>query len=642
MQKIFRKNAVMIVTIAILILFAGNSVVTLFSVKRQQYHTFSSKIDQIIQTMKNNDKEIEAINANLDADYVTRAKATAYILEHNEEVFQRVAELQRLARLLDVDEIHVTDEDGVIIYSSVGQYVGVDFRKGKQTSEFLSILEDYKESNYFVQDEQPNTAEGKVMKYVAVARRGKKGIVQVGLDPERQKKETERNTYKYIFSLFPTDEGEELFSIDCDTDTLTALSRGMPDDSIAKRYTLERFQDCTQGALRQKKDGTYWYVVTKEYNNTLIGASIPVRVLFFKLLFNLLATLLCLVCVEIIMLVLLNYLVNQKVIIGIHQILNGLNRITDGNYDMTIEVGGNPEFEQLSSGINTMVKSVRHSSDRLAKILEMSEVPLVAFEYQEEWGHVYVTKGLKEILNLTDMDIDSFYQDKQLFINRLQEIMSHPIKGDKDIYRVTKDQYVKIHFMTEENGYLGVITDVSAEVKERQRMNYENNHDQLTGLCRYQYFKQQAAEIMQMMKTGEMCAIVMMDLDSFKQINDNYSHDVGDKYLQSFGMLLQSQSEDHCLTARRSGDEFCMMIYGYRTKEEIEEQLRQFWELLEKTPVQLALKEWKAIRASGGYVVCTTRSEMDITALLHLADQALYRAKERQKGTFIEYAEIED
>ncbi len=641
MQKIFRKNAVMIVTIAILILFAGNSVVTLFSVKRQQYHTFSSKIDQIIQTMKNNDKEIEAINANLDVDYVTRAKATAYILEHNEEVFQRVAELQRLARLLDVDEIHVTDEDGVIIYSSVGKYVGVDFRKGKQTSEFLSILEDYKESNYFVQDEQPNTAEGKVKKYVAVARRGKKGIVQVGLDPERQKKETERNTYKYIFSLFPTDEGEELFSIDCDTDTLTALSGGMPDDSIAKRYTLERFQDCTQGGLRQKKDGTYWYVVTKEYNNTLIGASIPVRVLFFKLLFNLLATLLCLVCVEIIMLVLLNYLVNKKVIIGIHQILNGLNRITDGNYDMTIKVGGNPEFEQLSRGINTMVKSVRHSSDRLAKILEMSEVPLVAFEYQEEWGHVYVTKGLKEILNLTDMDIDSFYQDKQLFINRLQEIMSHPIKGDKDIYRVTKDQYVKIHFMTEENGYLGVITDVSAEVKERQRMKYENNHDQLTGLCRYQYFKQQAAEIMQMMKTGEMCAIVMMDLDSFKQINDNYSHDVGDKYLQNFGMLLQSQSEDHCLTARRSGDEFCMMIYGYRTKEEIEEQLRQFWELLEKTPVQLAFKEWKALRASGGYV-CTTRSEMVITALLHLADKALYRAKERQKGTFTEYAEIED
>ena len=361
--------------------------------------------------------------------------------------------MQRLARLLDVDEIHVTDEDGVIIYSSVGKYVGVDFRKGKQTSEFLSILEDYKESNYFVQDEQPNTAEGKVMKYVAVARRGKKGIVQVGLDPERQKKETERNTYKYIFSLFPTDEGEELFSIDCDTDTLTALSGGMPDDSIAKRYTLERFQDCTQGGLRQKKDGTYWYVVTKEYNNTLIGASIPVRVLFFKLLFNLLETLLCLVCVEIIMLVLLNYLVNKKVIIGIHQILNGLNRITDGNYDMTIEVGGNPEFEQLSRGINTMVKSVRHSSDRLAKILEMSEVPLVAFEYQEEWGHVYVTKGLKEILNLTDMDIDSFYQDKQLFINRLQEIMSHPIKGDKDIYRVTKDQYVKIHFMTEEIPY---------------------------------------------------------------------------------------------------------------------------------------------------------------------------------------------
>ena len=75
MQKIFRKNAVMIVTIAILILFAGNSVVTLFSVKRQQYHTFSSKIDQIIQTMKNNDKEIEAINERLRNQAINTGKS---------------------------------------------------------------------------------------------------------------------------------------------------------------------------------------------------------------------------------------------------------------------------------------------------------------------------------------------------------------------------------------------------------------------------------------------------------------------------------------------------------------------------------------------------------------------------------------
>ena len=191
MQKIFRKNAIIIVTIAILILFALNTVVAVISLRNQQYRTFSNKLDQIIQTMKNNDTELDSINANLNVDYLTRAKATAYILEHNEEVFESVSQLKKLATLLDVDEIHVIDDKGYIIYSSIAKYIGLDFHDDDQTAEFLSILEDYDESNYYIQDERPNAAEGKEMKYVAVARRGQKGIVQVGLVPGRQKKETE-------------------------------------------------------------------------------------------------------------------------------------------------------------------------------------------------------------------------------------------------------------------------------------------------------------------------------------------------------------------------------------------------------------------------------------------------------------------
>lgn len=641
MQKIFRKNAIVIVTIAILILFALNTVVAVISIRNQQYRTFSNKLDQIIQTMKNNDTELDSINENLNTDYLTRAKATAYILEHNEEVFQSVGQLKNLASLLDVDEIHVIDDKGYIIYSSVAKYIGLDFHDDDQTAEFLSILEDYDESNYYIQEERPNAAEDKVMKYVAVARRGQKGIVQVGLVPGRQKKETQRNTYEYIFSLFPTDEGEELFSIDCKQNVLTALSGGMLEAKLQKRYTVERFQDCEHGAVRKKQDGSYWYVVTREYKDTLIGASIPIRIVLRNLAYNIFTTLFCLVCVEGIILLLLNYLLKSKVINGVHAILKDLERLSGGNYDTVVDVGGNPEFEQLSQGINQMVQSVINSSDRIAKIVELSGLPFVAFEYQASWDHVYVTKGLKEVLNLSEEDIDYFYEDKQRFVEWIREIMKHPIEKGSDTFRVDDKKYVRIHMQEEDGGYLGVIMDATKEVEERNRIHYENNHDQLTGLRRYQYFKQQAAGVIAKIEPDEMYAVVMMDLDAFKQINDNYGHDVGDRYLQSFAMMLDSQPEEHFIPARRSGDEFCMLVHGYHTKEQIKEQLEQFWLRLLNSNVQLATDEWKAIRSSGGYICCADANR-DITELLHLADEALYDAKEHEKGFFREYRRKED
>ena len=641
MQKIFRKNAIIIVTIAIFILFVLNTVVATFSLRNQQYRTFSNKLDQIIQTMKNNDTELDSINKNLNVDYLTRAKATAYILEHNEEVFQSVPQLERLASLLDVDEIHVIDEKGCIIYSSVAKYIGIDFHDDEQTAEFLSILENYDESNYYVQDERPNAAEDKVMKYVAVARRGQKGIVQVGLVPDRQKKETQRNTYKYIFSLFPTDEGEELFSIDCKENVLTALSGGMPMNRLKQRYTTERFAGCSKGAIRQKLDGSYWYVVTREYKDTLIGASIPIRILVRNLAYNIFTTLFCLVCVEVIILLLLNYLLKSKVINGVHEILRDLDRLTGGNYDTAVKVGGNPEFEQLSQGINQMVQSVINSSDRIAKIVELSGMPFVAFEYQTSWDHVYVTKGLKEMLNLSEEDIDYFYEDKHRFVEWIRQIMQNPIEAGSDMFQVDDKKYVRIHLAEEPNGYLGVIMDATKDVEERNRIYYENNHDQLTGLSRYQYFKQQAADRIAKSLPDEVYAVVMMDLDSFKQINDNYGHDVGDWYLQSFAMLLDSQPKEHFLTARRSGDEFCMLIYGYHTKEQIIEQLEQFWLRLANSNIQLSAQEWKAIRSSGGYVCCADNGQ-NITELLHLADEALYDAKENKKGFCCEYTGKEE
>ena len=202
MQRIFRKYAVIIITSAVFAILIINYVIASFSTNKQQVATFKAKINQIIHTVQENQVELKAIQRNLDEDYLTRARAAAYVIDQNPEIVEDVEELQNLSVLLNVDEIHVIDENGIIAYSSVPEYIGLDFHEGEQTREFLSLLLDEDGENYLIQKEQPNTAEQKIMKYVGVTRRGVHGIIQVGLQPVRLEEAQERNSYKYIFNAY--------------------------------------------------------------------------------------------------------------------------------------------------------------------------------------------------------------------------------------------------------------------------------------------------------------------------------------------------------------------------------------------------------------------------------------------------------
>ena len=167
-------------------------------------------------------------------------------------------------------------------------------------------------------------------------------------------------------------------------------------------------------------------------------------------------------------------------------------------------------------------------------------------------------------------------------------------------------------------------------------MFYENNHDQLTGLSRYAYFKYQASQWMEQMEKDEICAAVMMDLDEFKRINDTYGHDVGDKYLESFAALLKGLPQEHCLVSRRSGDEFCIFICGFQDISEIQKILKELWRKLREEEAVITQDVIRKIRASGGVAYARGQSRL-LEDLLLEADQALYEVKRENKGLFKEY-----
>lgn len=637
MQKTFIKYVVVILTSAIFMILIINVLLSKHSLEIQQFNSFQAKIEQVIHTVDNNRRELELLKRNLDEDYLTRARAAAYVVDRQEDVSMDVSKMQYLAQLLDVDELHVIDENGIIVSASVSEYVGIDMADHAQTRPFLDLLESDNEDAYLIQDPQPNAAAGIIRQYVGVARKGKRGVVQVGFEPKRQMEAQSRNTYDYMFSRFPTDVGEELFVVDSETGEVLGHSSNSQEGSVGQYYQLDSLLECEMGAYKTGTDGKQRYVVSRRNEDVLICAALPAEDLMEKMMENTVITLLYLLFIEAAVILLLNYLVRSKVIDGIHQINENLSSITDGNLDTTVSVGGNREFEELSRGINAMVTSIVSISNRISAIIEISGIPLAAFEYENGINRVFVTLGLGELLGISNKEVAEFCKNADVFDAYIQKVTANPIEGETDVYQINEDRYVRIHMSESLEGKLGVITDVTADIMEKKRMRYENTHDPLTGLYKFQHFKQLAEEKIHSLEAGEVCAIVMLDLDYFKGINDTFGHDVGDRYLQSFAAVMSSMPREHFLTARRSGDEFCMMIFACQGRDEIVSCLNEFYGKLGENQIELSATETRAISASAGFA-WTANDNSAISELLARADEALYEVKRDTKGTYGEYA----
>lgn len=638
MQKTFVKYAAVIITSAILLILLINFLFRLRWLEAQQLNTFLTKTEQVIHTMENNSQELAELNKSLDTDYLTRAKAAAYVMDHQKEVSLNVKEMQYLAKLLNVDELHVIDEKGFIVSGSVSKYIGIDMDDHKQTREFLSLLESDDKDAYLIQDPQPNAAENKIMKYVGVVRKGQKGIVQVGFEPVRQMEAQSRNTYEYIFSKFPTDAGEELFAVDCRSGKILGHSDGLDKTFTGGYYQLEELAECTEGAYVEGENGRVMYVAARRYGDVMICGTVPRKQIFRRLWNDVLVAFLYLLIIEIAVLFLLNYLVKRKVVNGIHSIIGSLDAITEGNLDTTVGVGGNPEFEKLSHGINAMVKSIVSLSDRISSIIEVSGIPLAAFEYETGVGHVFATSGLKTLLHIPEGRAEELYRDPGAFDDFIHKITEAPVEGEEDIYALEEEKYVRIHMKRSAGGNLGVVTDVNGHMIQKLQMRYENTHDPLTGLYKFPHFRELASEILKELPEDGICAAVMMDLDSFKTINDTYGHDAGDRYLKEFAEILSSMPEEHFVTARRSGDEFCMMIHRCESVLEIRGYLDQFYQILSGHEVSLSDTQKRQISVSAGFA-CAKGTDQSITILLNHADEALYEVKRETKGRYTEYTE---
>lgn len=181
-------------------------------------------------------------------------------------------------------------------------------------------------------------------------------------------------------------------------------------------------------------------------------------------------------------------------------------------------------------------------------------------------------------------------------------------------------------------GWRGVGSDITHTRRARDELARLANFDALTGLANRHRFSAELGRLAADPQTpSRPCALLFLDLDNFKHINDSLGHSVGDQLLRRVGHRLKSCVVEGDLLARLGGDEFALLSWRYASVEEAGALAERLLVLL-SDPCQLddAMVE---VRASVG-VALAPRDGRDPQSLLQCADLALYAAKAAGRNTY--------
>lgn len=167
---------------------------------------------------------------------------------------------------------------------------------------------------------------------------------------------------------------------------------------------------------------------------------------------------------------------------------------------------------------------------------------------------------------------------------------------------------------------------------ELEKAAYAAHHDSLTGLAnRELFFERVNHEIDRVGRYGGRFAIVFIDLDTFKGINDAHGHQGGDQVLREVAHRVQAMLRQSDLAARIGGDEFCLLLLDLAQRPDVEAFAQR---LVDELPQAALIVNDETLSASIGISLFPDHGDT-CDALLKQADVAMYQAKSLGKNRYV-------
>ncbi|MCQ4167247.1 EAL domain-containing protein [Tahibacter harae] len=184
--------------------------------------------------------------------------------------------------------------------------------------------------------------------------------------------------------------------------------------------------------------------------------------------------------------------------------------------------------------------------------------------------------------------------------------------------------------------FVGVLADITDRKRAEQELRYLANYDTLTGLPNRTLLGERLGHaIMRARRNGRRVAVLFLDLDRFKHVNDSMGHAAGDRMLKAAGTRLRTHVRDSDTVARLGGDEFTVVLEDVHDGGEAEHIAQKLLHAFAE-PLELDAGQEVVISPSIGISLYPDHAQVP-TDLLKYADTAMYQAKESGRNTYKVY-----
>ena len=178
---------------------------------------------------------------------------------------------------------------------------------------------------------------------------------------------------------------------------------------------------------------------------------------------------------------------------------------------------------------------------------------------------------------------------------------------------------------------VSVVEDVTERKRADERIAHQAHHDALTDLPNRVLFREHLEQSLKWVNRGERLAVLYLDLDQFKSVNDTLGHPVGDELLKAVAARLRGCLRETDIVARLGGDEFAIIQTAIASPMDVTDLVNRIYEVI-RQPFEADGHQLVADTSVGIAIAPDDGSDPD--QLLKNADLAMYRAKSDGRGTY--------
>ncbi len=282
---------------------------------------------------------------------------------------------------------------------------------------------------------------------------------------------------------------------------------------------------------------------------------------------------------------------------------------------------------------------------QLNALAELVPVGIIALDRQLQCSFVNARwsdlSGLNNDESLSDDWLDAVLpDDREEFLESLvnkateEKDVAVDVRLRTPLGRVTWVKFegrAQFNFRGNFDGFVATVTDVSEHIETQQHLHDRANYDLVSQLPNRNYLEEQLEASLAKCATDRGLALLFIDLDDFKIVNDTYGHKAGDEVIRIAAQRMRGMLRAGDVVARVGGDEFAVLLSSVRSADDAGMVADKLISTLSET---IRLQEARVkIGASIGIAIADD-PDMTATLLLHLADRAMYNAKRMGKNRY--------